>query len=55
MREGKTDKVPDDGERRPPPVLEALLLVWVVLGLGYYYYTQGLLDLLKVLWGNFLG
>lgn len=55
MADHKGEQGPAEGEGRPPMVLEFLLLVWVVLGLGYYYYSQGFLDLFKALWGQTLG
>lgn len=32
--------------------LEALLWLWAVAGLGYFYYSRGYLDLLKQLWAQ---
>lgn len=36
-------------------VLEVLLWIWCLVGLGYFYYSQGFLTLLKQLWDQALG
>lgn len=36
-------------------ILEAVLWVWCIVGLGYFYYTQGFLNLFRQLWVPALG
>ncbi len=55
MAENKSGKGQADGESRPPLVLEVLLLIWAVFGLGYFYYSQGFLGLLQELWSQAFG
>ncbi|MCC7264383.1 MAG: hypothetical protein IT369_17875 [Candidatus Latescibacteria bacterium] len=55
MADHQGDRGPAEGEGKPPMLLEFLLLVWAVLALGYFYYTQGFFGLAKELWGQAFG
>ncbi|MBT5329981.1 MAG: hypothetical protein HOL51_28090 [Gemmatimonadetes bacterium] len=54
-REGE-DQLEDSTQRAPGrAILEAVLSLWFVGLMGYFYYTRGYWDLLQQIWRSFFG